>query len=154
HAASADKERRKKAGLRKGLRDAGTLKPGESGEISPKDLVFDPQRFQYKLNVNEHVVRNLLTGQKWNPDLAGVVSVWRDPQDGKMYVINGHHRAQLAVEHEVDRLLVRHIDVKTAAEARARGALQNIAEGRGTAVDAAKFFRETGMTPERLAKEG
>lgn len=154
HAADADKERRKKAGLRKGARDAGTLKPGESGEVNPKDLTFDPQRFQYKLNVNERGVTNLLTGQKWNPDLAGVVSVWRDPQDGKLYVINGHHRAQLAVERGVDRLLVRHVDVKTAAEARARGALQNIAEGRGTAVDAAKFFRESGIGPADLDKHG
>jgi len=42
---------------------------------------------------------------------------------------------------------VRHIVAKDEAEARAVGARQNIAEGRGTPVDAAKFFRETGITP-------
>lgn len=152
--ADEDKKLRKQSGLRKGIRDADSIKPGQSGEINPRNLTFDPKRFQYKMNVNEQGVTNLLADQKWNPDLAGVVTVWRNPADGKMYVINGHHRAQLALSRGVERLLVRHIDVKTASGARARGALQNIAEGRGTVVDAAKFFRETGMTPELLDKEG
>lgn len=133
---------------------ASKLKPGDVGQVNPKELAFDPKRFQYKLNVNEKGVTNLLAGQKWNPDLAGVVSVWRDPADGKTYVVNGHHRAQLATEKGVDSVLVRHLNVKTAEEARARGALQNIAEGRGTAVDAAKFFRESGIGPADLDKNG
>ena len=47
-----------------------------------------------------------------------------------------------------------HIDAKDAAEARAIGARQNISEGRGTAIDAAKFFRETGITAADLEKYG
>jgi 2'-5' RNA ligase len=128
--------------------------PGKSGEVNPQELTFDPKLFQYKLNVNEKGVTNLLAGRKWNPDLAGIVSVWRDPADGKLYVINGHHRAQLALDNGVDNLLVRNLKVNDASEARAIGALQNIAEGRGTAVDAAKFFRERGITPADLDKHG
>ena len=47
-----------------------------------------------------------------------------------------------------------HIEAKDAAEARAIGARQNIGEGRGTPIDAAKFFRETSITPEDLEKHG
>ena len=49
---------------------------------------------------------------------------------------------------------VRYLDAKTAAEARAQGATINIGEGNGTAIDAAKYFRETGQTPETLEAEG
>lgn len=38
----------------------------------------------------------------------------------------------------------RYIDAPNAKEARARGALANIAEGRGSAIDAAKYLRDSG----------
>jgi hypothetical protein len=40
---------------------------------------------------------------------------------------------------------VLHLTAKDAAEARMKGALINIGEGRGTAVDAAKVFRDGGI---------
>lgn len=132
----------------------GVPAKGSSGDVPLSLLHFDPKRFQYKLNVNEKGVTNLLAGQKFNQDLAGVVSVWRDPEDEKLYVVNGHHRAQLAKEAGQNELLVRNLDVATASEARAIGALQNIAEGRGTAIDAAKFFRDRGISPADLSKHG
>lgn len=133
---------------------AANLNPGETAELSPRELSFDPARFQYKANTNEKGVTSQFAGGKFNPDLAGIVSVWRDPADGKVYVINGHHRAQLALESGADNILVRHLDVPNAKSARARGALQNIAEGRGTAVDAAKFLRDSGFTAKDLEKHG
>ena len=114
------------------------------------DIEMDPKRFQFKMNTDAGGVTNLLKGRKWNEDLAGLLSVWKDPEDGKTYAVNGHHRATLAKESGVDSLWTKNIDVPTAEEARAVGALQNIAEGRGTAMDAAKFFRDSGITPERL----
>jgi hypothetical protein len=114
------------------------------------DITLDPQRFQYKMNTDRSGVTNLLKGRKWNNDLAGVVSVWKDPETGKTYAVNGHHRLQLAQENGVPDIDVKKIDAPTAAAARAVGALQNIAEGRGTAMDAAKFFRDSGFTPEKL----
>ncbi|HEV7674371.1 MAG TPA: 2'-5' RNA ligase family protein [Candidatus Angelobacter sp.] len=127
---------------------------GQAGRVRVDDLTIAPKEFQYKLNTNEHGVTNLLSGQKWNDDLAGVVSIWHNPADGKTYVVNGHHRVQLAKENGAHDLLARHLNVDTAGEARATGALQNIAEGRGTAVDAAKFFRESGISPADLSKHG
>ena len=132
----------------------GELAPGAVGSVPTGDLHLAPKRFQYKLDVDASGVTNLLKGQKWNPDLAGVVSVWRDPADGKLYVVNGHHRAQLAKENRVPRLNVLHIPAATAEEARATAALQNIAEGRGTVIDAAKFFRDSGISLGDLEGEG
>ncbi|HEV7523016.1 MAG TPA: 2'-5' RNA ligase family protein [Candidatus Angelobacter sp.] len=127
---------------------------GQAGRVPVKSLTLAPKEFQYKLNTNEHGVTNLLSGQKWNDSLAGVVSVWHNPANGKTYVVNGHHRVQLAKQNGQKDLLAQHLNVNSASEARAMGALQNIAEGRGTAVDAAKFFRERGITPADLEKHG
>jgi hypothetical protein len=90
----------------------------------------------------------------WDPDIAGTVHVWLDPADGKTYAVNGHRRTDLAQRLGVPELQVRYLDAKDAQEARAKGAMINIAEGNGTAIDAAKFFRDSGKTPESLATEG
>jgi hypothetical protein len=134
--------------------DRPELKPGQVGRMAVSELHLDPKRFQYKLGVGAEGVSDLLTGKKWNDDLAGVTSVWRDPADGKTYVVNGHHRATLAKQTKTGSLPVRMIDAENAGEARSIGALQNIAEGRGTALDAAKFFRDTGTTLEKLEEKG
>jgi 2'-5' RNA ligase len=128
--------------------------PNEVGRMSVSDLHLDPRRFQYKLNTDSSGVTNLLKGSKWNDDLSGVVSVWKDPKDGKTYVVNGHHRAQLAKARGVDSIPVRMLDAADANEARSIGALQNIAEGRGTPIDAAKFMRDTGLTLRDLESKG
>jgi GGDEF domain-containing protein/2'-5' RNA ligase len=128
--------------------------PAAIGPMDVSDLHLAPGRFQYKLNTGEGGATDLLRGQRWNPKLAGVISVWRDPADGKVYVVNGHHRVQLAREQGVGRMNVQMLDEPDAAHARATGALQNIAAGRGTELDAAKFFRDTGWTAKDLAERG
>ena len=122
--------------------------------VPTQDLTLDPRRFQYKLNTSPEGVTDLLKGKRWNDDLAGVISVWHDPADGKTYVVNGHHRAILAKETGTPEVAVRYLKAPDAASARAIGALQNIAEGRGTPVDAAKFFRDSGLTPKDLEAKG
>src|SRR6185312_16720395 len=98
------------------------------------------RRFQYKLDTDAEGVGTLLKEvTKYDPDLGGIISVWRDPQDGRLYVVNGHHRLELAKRTGQPTVAVRHLVAKDAQAARAIGALQNIAEGRGTAIDAAKF---------------
>src|SRR5690606_4187143 len=80
--------------------------------------------------------------------------VWRDPADGQVYVVNGHHRPELARRLGEQEILVRFIEARDAGEARLIGAMTNIAEGRGTAIDAAKIFREQRITPEELERRG
>lgn len=119
------------------------------------ELNFDPNRFQYKLVHGETGASGSLTGvRKWDENLAGVVQVWIDPADGKTYVINGHNRASLARGLGVEEIAVRYIDVPDAAAARATGALTNIAEGRGNALDAAKFMRDSGLSAQDMRDKG
>jgi hypothetical protein len=109
---------------------------------------------QYKLNASDKGITNQLTGKKWNEDLAGVIQAWQDPATGEIKVSNGHHRIEMGDRHAVKDYTVRMIDAPDAKGARTVGALQNIADGRGTPMDAAKFFRDSGYTPETLEKEG
>ncbi len=121
--------------------------PGTVREIRPDEISFDPSRFQYKIggSTTTGEVGSLSGVRKWDPNLSGVMSVWKDPQDGKTYVVNGHNRLALARRLGAEAVTVRFLNAQNATEARAIGALQNIAEGAGTPMDAAKFFRDTGI---------
>jgi hypothetical protein len=124
--------------------------------VDPKSLTVDPKRFQFKaVGVREDGVTDELRGTKtWNPELGGVLLVWRDPADGKDYVVNGHHRHELAKRTGSDKVNVRYVNAGNDVQARSMGALANIAEGRGTATDAAKFMRDTGTTADDMKSFG
>jgi hypothetical protein len=119
-------------------------------------LKVDPKRFQYKVKgVDDTGVTAELKGvDKWNPELAGALLVWRDPETGQDFVVNGHHRHELATRLNAGQINVRYIQAESAQEARARGALANIAEGRGSAIDAAKYLRDSGKSIEHLKEAG
>ena len=129
---------------------------GEVFTVPTEAMYVDPARFQYKIkNIGaDGVTAELKDTKVWNPELGGVLLVWRDPETGKDYVVNGHHRRELAGRSGAKELNVRYIDAPNHVEARARGALANIAEGRGTALDAAKFMRDSKKTPEQLKEAG
>lgn len=126
---------------------------GKVRDVDPKSVEVDAERFQYKIGASASGEVGSLSGvQKWDPNLAGVISVWKDPADGKTYVVNGHNRLALAKRLGADEVTVRYLDAKDAKEARAIGAMQNIAEGAGKETDAAKFFRDSGITTEEEVK--
>src|SRR5207253_2658504 len=114
----------------------------------------DPSRFQFKSLGTEGVSPELKGVTHWNPQLAGVMAVWHDPADGKTYVVNGHHRLELAQRLGVPNVNVQMVEARNATEARGEGAYMNIAEGRGTATDVAKFLRDFQLGPEALAQRG
>lgn len=131
--------------------------PRGPGQATADQLHVDPSRFQYKISGIDPKtgVAKHLDDAKFNPLFAGQLLVWHDPQDGKSYVINGHHRHHLAQRSGyAGPMSVYHIDANSAQEARAIGALANIAGGNGTAVDAAKFMRDSGTSLQDLAKHG
>lgn len=111
------------------------------------DIKVDPERFQFKMGTDAQGQQkgNSLTGvTKWNEDLEGSIQVWEDPMDGQTYVVNGHNRLAKAKELGIPNMRVEYINAPTAEAARSKGALTNIAQGGGTAVDAGKFFRDYG----------
>ncbi|HEX2949329.1 MAG TPA: zinc-dependent peptidase [Armatimonadota bacterium] len=129
--------------------------PGWIGQMNPQQIKADPQRFQYKIGMGENGTGGELRGvQQYDPELGGILSVWKDPANGQTYVVNGHHRLELAKRTGADAVTVRFLDADTAEDARTKGALINIAEGRGSAIDAAKLFRDTHLTADDLQNVG
>ena len=130
--------------------------PGHVGYLNTDLVHADGSRFQYKLGAAEGSgsVGSLAGVGTYDHNLGGVLSVWKDPANGKVFVVNGHNRLDLAKKLGADKVTVRFLDAKNAKESRSIGALQNIAEGRGSGLDAAKFFRDTGMDAAALARKG
>lgn len=116
-----------------------------------KDIVAAPHIFQYKQGGDAKTgAGNKLKNQKvYKEDRSDPLSVWRDPSSGIIYVVNGHHRLELAQRTGHPSLPVRFINAANADQARVEGALSNIAQGMGTPLDAAKFLRMVG--PENIA---
>jgi hypothetical protein len=126
-------------------------------ERSVSDLSTDPQRLQYKEAgrlAEGGVTGTLKDVNVYNPFLAKPISVWTDPVDGKLYVVNGHNQLDLAKRAGSERVLTWEIQASTAEEARAIGAIENMAAGQGTALDAAKVIRDMGITGEELINRG
>lgn len=122
--------------------------------IDPHDLKPDPARFQYK---QEAIGKGGTTDEfrdvtEWDHGLGGAMAVWQDPETGVVSPVNGHHRTEMAQRTNPPHVNVRFIDAKTPTEARTFGAMLNIGEGKGTALDAAKLFRDSDVTPADLAK--
>jgi hypothetical protein len=131
---------------------------GRTQTMPVDEIATDPTRFQYKEGVDaqgQQTGASLDGVEAWNPRAEGTIDVWRDPADGKVYVVNGHNRLALARRLGIPSVPVREITASKASAARAFGAIANIAEGQGNAFDAAKFMRESGLTtPEQLKAAG
>ena len=129
---------------------------GVVAQLPPSELSTDPERFQFKQDAigKGGVTDKFKDTTQWNSDNSGILSVWKDPADGKTYVVNGHHRLEMANRLGAPTVTVRYLDAANAAEARMKGALINIAEDQGTSIDAAKVFRDSGMTEADLQKQG
>ena len=126
-------------------------------EVDPSSIAVDPKRFQYKIIGELTKTGNVgsLTGvKKWDENLAGIIQVWEDPADKQVYVVNGHNRLDLAKKFGAEEVTIRYLQANSAKEARGIGALTNIAEGRGTSLDAAKFFRDSGLNKDDLDAKG
>jgi hypothetical protein len=116
------------------------------------DIRTDPARFQYKI---DHA-RNGASGTfdrsaKFDSDRAvrDPLQVWKDPADGKVYVVDGHNRLGLARRDKVESVPVEFIKASDATEARAVGALRNILKGNGSDKDTTAFLKDSGITPEQ-----
>lgn len=133
---------------------------GKNGEaiihrVPVSEIHTDPEAFQFKSNTDaDGVTKETLKDAPFNETLAGIIQVWRDPNDGKIYVVNGHHRLARAREVGHGSLNVQFLDAANRAEARVQGALTNIAEGHGEAIDVAKVIREGGYTADGLRDKG
>jgi len=153
--AEREKEAAEQAQELKEVQAVNAREPGWVGNVPTSEIKVDAPRFQFKANVGQGGVgeesRDIT---RWDPEKSGVLAVWKDPADGQTYVVNGHNRLDLARRLNVPEATARYLVANNAQEARLKGALINIAEGRGEATDAAKIFRDSRMTPEQLRANG
>lgn len=140
-------------------------RPVGSTIMDVRDIDVNPEMFQYKIsgiNKETGTTGELKDNHVFNLDFGGQILVWKDLQTGKTWCINGHHRLELAkksphgtgVGDFKGRLPVRYINAQNPKEARALGALANIAEKNGTATDAAKFMRDMNVGLDEFKKRG
>lgn len=134
---------------------AADLKPDDPAMVPMSELHRDSSRFQYKGGTDEAGVTNALKEQtKYDQNKGGVLLVWKDPANGKVYVVNGHHRFDLALRAGEKNVLVKMIDpadAPSAMDAKVIGAETNISEGHGSVVDAARYFKDAGITTAQQA---
>jgi len=126
--------------------------------FDPAEIQIDADTFQFKAGGDEFGVTERLQGvTQWDPIKAGQVTVY-EYADGGRFIADGHQRVGLARRIAAQdptqdvRLyghLLRETDGITPEMARVIAAVKNIAEGTGTAIDAAKVLR---VAPERIGE--
>ena len=133
-----------------------TFKPSEIKRVDVNKINTDAERFQFRFNKgSKDGATDKLVGAEYNPDLAGVILAWED-ENNDIYVVNGHHRLDLAKNSGVEQMdarIISHTEY-TADEARALGAMVNIAENNATSIDVAKLIRDTGITQDDFKEYG
>lgn len=128
--------------------------PSRLVEVDPSTVGVDAKTFQFKDGGDASGVTDRLQGvDRWHPERAGVSLMYED-HEGKLWVADGHQRLGLAKRLQAEGQNVKlnaHIlrasDGVTPEEAMVTAALKNIAEGSGSAVDAAKVIRAIGDNP-------
>ena len=109
--------------------------------MNPRDLVLEPEVFQYKA-AGARGIQAPLKG-RYNELAAGNILVY-ERLNGKRVVLNGHHRVDLALKKsiaEVNVQIIKEADGYTVQDAIKIGAETNILEGKGTIYDNAKYAR-------------
>lgn len=132
----------------------GVARPSPAGPdaafdlFDPDALLVDARRFQFKSGGDAEGVTDALKGVvKWDPIKSGDILVWEDRQ-GRRFVADGHQRSGLARRLKAEGqavslrgVVLREADGVTDADARAIAAAKNIAQGTGSALDAAKILK-------------
>ena len=137
----------------------GTTAANGVQAVKVSEINVDPERFQFKQDMKKDTgvsTSSQITAKKWNPLYAGLLYLWQD-KDGKLFVVNGHHRLDLAKRlgvSEINAQIDREVDGVTAEQAYIKGALINIKNGNGTVYDYANFFRKSKMSRQDALDDG
>jgi predicted ABC-type ATPase len=126
--------------------------------FQPDEIEVDAQTFQFKAGGDAFGVTERLAGiTTWDPIKAGQIVVY-EFADGRRVIADGHQRLGLArriaaqdpqQKPVIYGSLLREADGISPEQARVIAALKNIAEGSGTAIDAAKVLR---LAPDRIGE--
>lgn len=148
---------------------------GDEGEADPQgrpdpERVFltheetlaietDPKTFQYKGGADTEGVTDRLQGvERFDPIKSGQVIIY-ETKDGRRIIADGHQRSglarRMAEKGQKDvggmaAVVYREADGYSPQEVMVAAALKNIAEGSGTATDAARVMRNSTQTVEEM----
>lgn len=134
--------------------------PAELVDIDPLSVSVDARTFQFKAGATEAgELETLRDVTRFDRRLAGVALIW-ERADGVRFIADGHQRLALAKralaagqapdEVRLNGFVLREADGITAVDARRMAAVKNMAEGSGTAIDAAKILRGIGPAGEAM----
>ncbi len=134
--------------------------PTELVDIDPTTVDVDARTFQFKAGADAAGVTDTLADvTRFDRTLAGVALIW-ERADGQRFIADGHQRLALARralaagqdpdEVRLNGFVLREADGVTASDARQMAAVKNMAEGTGSAIDAAKILREVGPAGEAM----
>ncbi len=77
-------------------------------EMNPADIIVSPD-YQFKPNADKETgLVDPLTGE-YDPERAGKIVVWKNPNDGETYVVQGFHRLDLAKRSGIKSVPVEHL---------------------------------------------
>ena len=122
--------------------------PNSIESVDPRTVQTDAETFQFKSSGNKDGVTDRLEGVKnWDPIKANTSVIW-ERADGARFIADGHQRLALAkrligADQDIglNAFIMREVDGYSAEAVRDIAAFKNIAEGTGTALDAAKILR-------------
>ena len=126
-------------------------------EVPLKRIRLGPENFKADADPKTGVVAGQeLKSKKYERLGTPPIVLW-ERLDGKLEIITGRHRADLARrtgEATIPSQIVREADGFDAAQARTFDAESNIRDGQGTVRDYAHFFRNNGMSKTAAAERG
>ena len=135
--------------------------PKQITAVNPNDIVIRPDVFQVKESgkLNPRGVSGSLAEESsYDPKFAGLISVWTDKsgelgEAGRIYVIDGHNRIDLAKRSGAPEVNVQMIEALNVEDAKAEAAIINInqlnftQQGAIAPIDAAKVIKARGLKP-------
>lgn len=126
--------------------------------VPVSQINVDAKRFQFKSNTNKAsgVDDSNKLGGDWDARTAGNLYLWED-KNGKLFVVNGHHRLELAQRkgvENVNAIIDREAEGVTAEQARRNGVLINIRDGQGEVRDYASFVRDEKLSEDEAKAQG
>ncbi len=97
-------------------------------EVATEFLLGDPDRFQSRADYPRDArTSDLGDVLRYSPAAGGVLSVWQDRKNGRIYVVDGHRRLALAQRLNIEVVRVQFLNEESDSEAFACGVDLNLA---------------------------
>lgn len=112
---------------------------GNAEQLPISKIFTDPKRFQPRLDLNETKIQAII--DNFDPQKLTPVVVWRDPNDDRLYLLEGHHRLE-ALRRRGHSTILATIFRGTPQEAWEQAWTSNVRGRPQTAIENARLFRE------------